>query len=112
MQARDPRAKQYADGMDGGTDNPLGARAMYLFQNGKDTLYRIHGTNEPLSIGKAVSSGCIRMLNADVIDLYNRVPIGTKVVVLPVSSPMARIGQLFDPDAAWRQSVKSQAGTI
>ena len=83
MQARDERARQYANGMDGGTDNPLGARAMYLFQDGKDTLYRIHGTNEPQSIGKAVSSGCIRMLNADVIDLYDRVPIGTKVVVLP-----------------------------
>ena len=68
--------------MDGGPDNPLGARALYLFQNNKDTLFRIHGTNEPDSIGKAVSSGCIRMLDADVIDLYGRVAKGTKVVVL------------------------------
>ena len=68
--------------MDGGLDNPLGARALYLFQGTKDTLFRIHGTNEPDSIGKAVSSGCIRMMNADAIDLYERVKVGTRVVVL------------------------------
>ncbi len=68
--------------MAGGLDNPLGARALYLFQGKKDTLFRIHGTNEPDTIGKAVSSGCIRMMNADVIDLYKRVPVGTRVVVL------------------------------
>jgi lipoprotein-anchoring transpeptidase ErfK/SrfK len=68
--------------MDGGLDNPLGARALYLFKGDKDTLFRIHGTNEPDSIGKAVSSGCIRMMNADVIDLYQRVGVGTRVVVL------------------------------
>jgi lipoprotein-anchoring transpeptidase ErfK/SrfK len=67
--------------MDGGLGNPLGARAMYLYQGKVDTQYRIHGTNEPDSIGQAVSSGCIRMMNADVMDLYNRVPIGTKVIV-------------------------------
>ena len=67
--------------VDGGMGNPLGARALYLFEDHKDTLFRIHGTNEPRSIGKAVSSGCIRMLNADVIDLYGRVAKGTKVVV-------------------------------
>jgi lipoprotein-anchoring transpeptidase ErfK/SrfK len=68
--------------MDGGTENPLGARALYLFKGGKDTLFRIHGTNEPGTIGRAVSSGCIRMLNADVIDLYQRVAKGTRVLVL------------------------------
>jgi len=68
--------------MDGGLENPLGARALYLFKGDKDTLFRIHGTNEPDSIGKAVSSGCIRMMNADVIDLYQRVGVGTKVVVM------------------------------
>ncbi len=68
--------------MDGGLGNPLGARALYLFENKKDTLFRIHGTNEPDTIGKAVSSGCIRMMNADVMDLYNRVAVGTRVVVL------------------------------
>lgn len=67
--------------MDGSLENPLGARALYLFQNNKDTLFRIHGTNEPESIGHAVSSGCIRMLNADVIDLYQRVAKGARVVV-------------------------------
>lgn len=65
----------------GGPDNPLGARALYLFQNGIDTLYRIHGTNEPWSIGKAASSGCIRMLNEDVFELYGSVPVGARVVV-------------------------------
>ncbi len=68
--------------MTGGIENPLGARALYLFQGNRDTLFRIHGTNEPDTIGKAVSSGCIRMMNADVIDLYRRVPVGTRVVVL------------------------------
>lgn len=68
--------------MEGGMDNPLGARALYLFQGNKDTLFRIHGTNEPETIGRAVSSGCIRMLNVDVIDLYRRVAKGARVVVL------------------------------
>jgi lipoprotein-anchoring transpeptidase ErfK/SrfK len=65
----------------GGPENPLGARALYLFQNGIDTLYRIHGTNEPWSIGKAASSGCIRMLNEDAFELYGSVPVGARVVV-------------------------------
>ncbi len=69
-------------GMPGGPRNPLGARAMYLWQGNKDTLYRIHGTVEPETIGRSVSSGCIRMLNQDVMDLYDRTPVGTKVVVL------------------------------
>ncbi|WP_116132326.1 L,D-transpeptidase [Tropicimonas sp. IMCC34043] len=68
--------------MPGGPGNPLGARALYLFQDGHDTYFRIHGTTEPESIGKSVSNGCIRMLNSHVIDLYNRVPIGTVVTVL------------------------------
>ncbi|HAO39076.1 MAG TPA: L,D-transpeptidase [Afipia sp.] len=82
MIARQPELKQYRQGMGAGIENPLGARALYLFQNGKDTLFRIHGTNEPESIGKNVSSGCIRLLNQDVIDLFDRVPVGSKVVVL------------------------------
>ncbi|HZH09846.1 MAG TPA: L,D-transpeptidase [Microvirga sp.] len=69
-------------GMPGGPGNPLGARAMYLWQGNKDTLYRIHGTFEPWTIGTNVSSGCIRMINQDAIDLYNHTPVGTKVVVL------------------------------
>jgi lipoprotein-anchoring transpeptidase ErfK/SrfK len=68
--------------LEGGPANPLGARALYLYQGSKDTLYRIHGTNEPRSIGTATSSGCIRMLNEEVIDLYDRVTMGAKVIVL------------------------------
>ena len=68
--------------MAGGLDNPLGARAMYLYSGYRDTMFRIHGSNEPWTIGQAVSSGCIRMLNADVEDLYSRVRVGSKVVVL------------------------------
>src|SRR5829696_6689271 len=67
--------------MKGGIENPLGARALYLYQDDRDILFRIHGTNEPWSIGQAVSSGCIRMLNEDIHDLYNRVPVGTTVMV-------------------------------
>jgi lipoprotein-anchoring transpeptidase ErfK/SrfK len=67
--------------LEGRWDNPLGARALYLYQGNKDTLYRIHGTNEPEEIGQAVSSGCIRMRDLDVIDLYNRARIGTPVIV-------------------------------
>ncbi len=66
----------------GGPENPLGARALYLFQNGRDTYFRIHGTTAPRSIGRSVSNGCIRMINEHVEDLYNRVPVGTKVSVL------------------------------
>jgi lipoprotein-anchoring transpeptidase ErfK/SrfK len=66
----------------GGPHNPMGARGMYLYSGNKDTLYRIHGTNQPEYIGTAVSSGCIRMINEDAIDLYNRVKVGTLVIVL------------------------------
>jgi lipoprotein-anchoring transpeptidase ErfK/SrfK len=84
MIARQPYLPRW---MAGGPSNPLGARAMYI----GGTIYRIHGTNQPSSIGKQVSSGCIRMLNEDVTDLYSRVNVGTKVVVLPGSpSQMAR----------------------
>ncbi len=84
MVARQPElAKYQTEGMAGGDGNPLGVRALYLHdENGKDTLYRIHGTIEPWSIGLNVSSGCIRVLNENVIELYNTVPIGTKVVVI------------------------------
>jgi lipoprotein-anchoring transpeptidase ErfK/SrfK len=88
MIARQPeiRAKmselQSGIGMHGGPGNPLGARALYLWQGNRDTLYRIHGTVEPWTIGKNVSSGCIRMINQDVIDLFERAPVGAKVVVL------------------------------
>ena len=76
------RRPELPDHMDGSLSNPLGARALYLFQGKTDTLFRIHGTNEPGSIGHAASSGCIRMHNADVIDLYGRVSKGARVVVM------------------------------
>ena len=74
-------------GMKGGPENPMGARALYLWNGNNDTLYRIHGTNEPWTIGTNVSSGCIRLTNEDVIDLYNRTPKGTRVVVLATTGP-------------------------
>lgn len=82
MIERNPAAyKKYEDGMPGGPKNPLGARAMYLFQNGRDTAVRIHGTIDPDSIGHSVSNGCLRMVNEHVIDLYNRVALGAQVMV-------------------------------
>ncbi len=81
MIERNPRYAKYADGMPGGPGNPLGARALYLYKNGRDTAFRIHGTTEPNSIGRSVSNGCIRMLNAHVTHLYEQIPIGTKVTV-------------------------------
>lgn len=73
---------KYAGGVPGGPNNPLGARAMYLYQGGHDTMFRIHGTNQPQSIGLAMSSGCVRMMNHDVIDLYSRVSVGDRVYVI------------------------------
>ncbi|MGQ3674831.1 L,D-transpeptidase [Xanthobacter sp. TB0139] len=82
MIKREPkRYGPYAGGLPGGETNPLGPRALYLYQGNRDTLFRIHGTTEPWSIGKQISSGCIRLLNQDIIDLYSRVPLGTRVVV-------------------------------
>ncbi|HEY7296528.1 MAG TPA: L,D-transpeptidase [Xanthobacteraceae bacterium] len=92
MIARQPELRRHLSelqsglGMPGGPPNPLGARAMYLWQGSKDTLYRIHGTFEPWTIGTNVSSGCIRMINQDAIDLYDRAPLGARVVVLPARS--------------------------
>ena len=78
----DDRAGAQAIWPAGGPENPLGARALYLYQGNRDTLYRIHGTNAPQTIGQAMSSGCIRMLNEEVINLHDRVRIGTKVIVI------------------------------
>lgn len=78
---RKPELEPYRNGMEPGLQNPLGARALYLFQGGKDTLFRLHGTPEWWTIGNAVSAGCIRLMNQDIIDLYQRVPNGARVVV-------------------------------
>jgi lipoprotein-anchoring transpeptidase ErfK/SrfK len=82
MIAAIPEYRAYRSGLDGGPDNPLGPRALYLYRDGKDTFFRLHGTTEPETIGQAVSSGCIRLLNQDIIDLYNRVPVGARVTVV------------------------------
>ncbi len=85
MIKRQPELEKYSyrnGGMEPGPKNPLGARALYIFQNGEDTLYRLHGTAEDWSIGKSVSSGCVRLLNQDIIDLYGRVPNGARIRVI------------------------------
>lgn len=82
MVARDPKAAKWANGQPGGPDNPLGARALYLYEGDHDTIYRIHGTPEPWTMGLNVSSGCIRMVNDDIIDLHSRIQVGAKVIVL------------------------------
>ena len=85
MIARKPELEKYSaknGGMPPGLSNPLGARALYIFQGNKDTLYRIHGSPEYWSIGKAVSSGCVRMINQDIIDLYDRVPTKSNIIVI------------------------------
>lgn len=74
--------RQLPQVMEGGPQNPLGARALYLYQGKRDTLYRIHGTNAPGTIGQAMSSGCIRMINDEVIELYDQTPVGAKVIVV------------------------------
>lgn len=82
MIKRTPKYAKWKNGMPGGIpENPLGARALYLYDGGGDTMYRIHGTNAPSSIGTAASSGCIRMLNKEVVELFNNTPVGTKVIV-------------------------------
>ena len=100
MVDRDPNARSWVNGQPGGPDNPLGARAIYLFSNGQDTLYRVHGTNDPSSIGKAVSSGCIRLLNQDVAELYDLVQVGTHVAVLGKPGKTAERPAAARP--AWR----------
>lgn len=81
MIRREPETyAKYAGGVSGGLHNPLGARALYLYRGNRDTMYRIHGTREPWTIGRNVSSGCIRLFNSAIEDLYERVPIGTRVL--------------------------------
>lgn len=81
MRTQPARYGHMGGGLPPGSTNPLGARALYLYRNGKDTYFRLHGTIEPWSIGTDVSSGCIRFLNHDIIDFYNRVPVGARVFV-------------------------------
>lgn len=84
MLEREPEVySKWADGMPGGEDNPLGARALYLFKDGYDTFLRIHGTNRPSTIGTAVSNGCARLVNDQIIELYEKVPLKTTVFLYP-----------------------------
>ena len=82
MMKRKPRLLQYAGGVPGGPNNPLGARALYLYRGNRDTYFRVHGTNEPWLIGSAVSNGCIRLTNDDIVDLYEWTPLGAPVLVI------------------------------
>jgi lipoprotein-anchoring transpeptidase ErfK/SrfK len=83
MMQRQPEARKYAGGMPGGLDNPLGARTLYLYQNGRYTVCTIYATSDPESIGRGVTSGCTGLLTQDMIDLYDRTPVNTKVIILP-----------------------------
>lgn len=87
---------EFAGGMSGGLDNPLGARALYLYRGGRDTYFRIHGTIDNASIGHATSAGCIRLFNQDAIDLYNRVEHGARVTVRTLDESLALEGPYMD----------------
>ena len=111
---------QFAGGVPGGTDNPLGSRALYLYQGSRDTYYRIHGTMDPSSIGKATSAGCIRLFNQDVMDLFEQVPTGTKVKVrsraesLALEGPMVETpeGYVVPASAAAQAQMAAPAGAV
>jgi lipoprotein-anchoring transpeptidase ErfK/SrfK len=107
MIARDPKLAIYSaenGGMPPGLNNPLGARALYIFQNGEDTLYRIHGSPEWNSIGKSVSSGCVRLMNQDIIDLYDRVPGQAPIIVT------GGVGGTLVASSSFRQAIPMDAG--
>lgn len=87
---------EYAGGLPGGVSNPLGARALYLYRNGRDTYFRIHGTIDNSSIGRATSAGCIRLFNQDAIDLFNRVERGARVKVRSLSESLEQEGPFID----------------
>lgn len=87
---------QFAGGLSGGIDNPLGSRALYLYRNGKDTYYRIHGTMDPSSIGKATSAGCIRLFNQDIMDLFDATALGTRVKVRNQAESVALEGPMIE----------------
>jgi len=83
MMARQPESRKYAHGMPGGIDNPLGARVLYLYKNGVYTVFTIYSTSDPETIGTGITSGCTGLLSQDMIDLYSRTPVNTKVIMLP-----------------------------
>lgn len=109
MIERNPKLEKWAKGQPGGLDNPMGARALYLTTNGVDYGYRIHGTPDWWSIGKSASSGCIRMINQDVIDLFNRVPSNAKVIVMTASGEMPSGLKLPPPSKKAKSATKPAA---
>ena len=109
MIRRMPIYAHYAGGLPGGIDNPLGARALYLYRGNQDTYFRLHGTNEPETIGEKVSSGCIRLFNHDIIDLYDRVSVGAPVVVLHEAPEPFRADAQAD-DFYWRAAPEPWPG--
>ncbi|WP_423207427.1 L,D-transpeptidase [Paracoccus yeei] len=101
------------NGLGGGIDNPLGSRALYLYKGGRDTLYRIHGTMDPSSIGKATSAGCIRMFNQDIMDLFEEVPTGTSVKVRTQAESLALEGPLVEmPDGYLQPAGAAQTASL
>lgn len=116
MIRREPdRYAKYAGGMEPGITNPLGPRALYLYKDGRDTLFRIHGTTEPWSIGLAVSSGCIRLFSQDIVDLYSRVPTGAPVVVLqnePLMYPQKELPAWVARQVNPQPPAPEQLGTV
>lgn len=101
---------EYAAGLSGGLDNPLGSRALYLYRGGRDTMFRIHGTIDPASIGRATSAGCIRLFNQDIMDLYTRVDPGAKVKVRTEAESLAADGAWMDD--AWGRIVPATPENI
>jgi lipoprotein-anchoring transpeptidase ErfK/SrfK len=97
------------NGLGGGINNPLGSRALYLYQGSRDTMYRIHGTMDPSSIGKATSAGCIRLFNQDIMDLFDQIPMGTPVRVRTQSESIALEGPLVETPDGYMTSVAPDA---
>ena len=112
MVATEPELySQFRGGVPGGLTNPLGSRALYLYQGGRDTLYRIHGTLDPSSIGKATSAGCIRLFNQDILDLYDETPLGTQVKVRSQAESARLEGPLLETPDGYLQPVSQVAQT-
>jgi len=103
---------QFAKGVPGGPSNPLGSRALYLYEGGRDTMYRIHGTMDPSSVGKATSAGCIRLFNQDVMDLYDRIPNGTVVKVRTANESRRLEGPLRQTPDGYLEPVATEAQPI
>jgi len=103
---------QFRNGVPGGLSNPLGSRALYLYEGSRDTMYRIHGTMDPSSVGKATSAGCIRLFNQDILDLYDRIPIGTTVKVRTEAESRMLEGPLVQTPDGYLEPVGGATQTV